>query len=312
MKVLITGGGGFLGSVVADKLKLLYDVSCLDHGKNYQFLNKYFNNKIKLIKGEISDKKLLRTVFKNVDVVIHLAGIAGERRCTQDPLKSMISNLYSTYTIVDVAKSFNVKKIIFSSSYWVYSSYLERKMPLAEDVELKTDSIYGSQKVISELIIKDSKIPFNILRISALYGYGTGIGSQWEGVIGNFIQSAFSKQPLIIYGDGEQKIDLIYVDDVAEAIKRLINAGTKNEIFNIGSGYPTSVRDVVKIITKIFKKEYNQPVKIRNIQAPPGKIWPDKWLSIKKIKSVFNNYPFTSLDEGLQKTIGGFKPHFKK
>ena len=113
MKILITGGGGFLGSAVADKLKSSYDISCLDHGKNYQFLNKYFNNKVKLIKGEVSDKKLLRTIIKDIDIIIHLAGVAGERRCVQDPLKSMISNLYSTYTIVDVAKSFDIKKIIF-------------------------------------------------------------------------------------------------------------------------------------------------------------------------------------------------------
>ena len=119
-------------------------------------------------------------------------------------------------------------------------------------------------------------------------------------------------QPLIIYGDGKQGVDFVYVNDVAEIIDKLLKIKVGNEIFNIGSGYPTSVIDIVKIITKIFKKEYNQSVNIRNVQAPPGKIWPDKWLSIKKIKRVFNNYPFTSLEEGLQKTIEGFKPHFKK
>lgn len=310
MRILITGGGGFLGSTLSEKLKSGYDIVCLDHGRNYNFLDKYFDKKVTLVKGDVSDKNLLRSIIRDVDIIIHLAGIAGERRCLQDPLKSNISNIYSTYTITDIAESYKIKRIIFSSSYWVYSTFLKRKMPLSEDSKLNTDSLYGAQKVLSEMIIKDSNIPYDILRISALYGYGLGVGSQWEGVIGKFIKSAFLEKPITIYGTGEQKIDFVYVEDIAEVIKRLVDTKANNEIFNLGSGEPTSILEVANIFKKIFKREYTIKVRIKKTQAPAGKIWPDKWLSVKKIKNKIKQYPFTTLEGGIRKTVKDFEPHY--
>ena len=310
MKILVTGGGGFLGSILIEKLKHDHHIICLDHGRNYRLLDKYFGKKVTLVKGDASNKKLLKSQIKDTDIIIHLAGVAGERRCLKNPLKSNISNIYSTYAIADIAKDYNIKKIILSSSYWVYSTYIKRKMPLTEESELNTDSIYGSQKVLSEMIIKDSKVPYIIFRISNLYGYGTGVGSQWEGTVTKFIRSAFSGQPLTVYGDGKQKTDLIYVDDVAEAIKRILSLKVQNEVFNIGSGQPVSILDIANIIKKNFKQNYKTNVNFRKVKAPPGKIWPNKWMSVKKVRRLIIDYPFLGLEEGIYRSIKDFAPHF--
>lgn len=310
MKILVTGGGGFLGSRVIQTLIPSHDVVCLDHGKNYKFLDSYFKRKVKLIKGDTSDEKILKPLVKKADVIIHLAGVAGERRCIQDPLKSCISNIYSTYTISGIAKNYKIKKIIFSSSYWVYSSFRERKMPLLEDSKLNTDSVYGAQKVLSELFIQNSSVPFDILRISAIYGFGSGVGSQWEGVVGNFIKQAFKKEPITVYGTGKQKIDLVYVDDIANVIKDLIQNEKESNIYNIGGGKPTSVLEIIGILEDIFKKDYGIKIQVKKMKAPLGKIWPDKWLSTKKIKRRYDQYPFTILQDGIKKTVADFKPYF--
>lgn len=310
MKVLVTGGGGFLGSKVIQTLIPSHEVDCLDHGKNYKFLDLYFKKKVKFIKGDSSDEKILMPLIKKADAIIHLAGVVGERRCIRDPLKSNISNIYSTYKILDIAKNFNIKKIIFSSSYWVYSSYKKRKMPLLEDSKLNTDSVYGAQKVLSELFIRNSSIPFDILRISAIYGFGTGVGSQWEGIVGNFIKQAFKKEPITVYGTGKQKIDLVYVDDIAQVIKDLIQDEKESNIYNIGGGKPTSILEIVSILEDIFKKDYGIKLKLKIMKAPPGKIWPDKWLLTKNIERKYDQYPFTTLQDGIKKTITAFEPYF--
>ena len=306
MKILLTGGGGFLGYAVIRKLNQLHQIVCLDHGKNYKVLDKYFGKGIKLIKGDAQDTKLLKTLLKKTEIIIHLAGVAGERRCLENPIESNISNIYSTYAILDVAKSSNIKKIIFSSSYWVYSTYLKRLMPLSESSQLNTDSIYGAQKVISELMIKNSNIPFEILRIGATYGYG--IDNQLKSPINNFIIQAFKRKPITIYGNGLQKVDFVYTEDIARVIGSLIKQKESNNVYNIGSGKPTSMLEVINILSIIFEKDYKIKVRIKKIKAPLGKVWPNKWLSIKKVQGVIKDYPFTKLEDGIRKTVKELEP----
>src|SRR3989344_2353473 len=93
-KILVTGGGGFLGGVVADRLSNDYQVVCLDHGKNFPYLSKYYNKNVQLVKGDVCQKKLLSSIIKDVDAIVHLVGLAGERRCLEFPLKGMMSNVY--------------------------------------------------------------------------------------------------------------------------------------------------------------------------------------------------------------------------
>jgi len=300
-KILVTGGGGFIGSSLILSLQHEYEIISIDHGRNYPSLKKLVNNNVSLIKADICDKSVLEKYCKDSYAIIHLGGAVGERRCLEDIPSSMAYNIESTIYLLDLKSKYRIKNFIFSSSHWVYSAYLKRRMPLKEDDQLLTDTLYGYQKRIAEEIIKRNCLNYTIFRLGTVYGYGSGIGSRWSGVVGQFIEWASQDEPLIIYGKGAQKIDFIHIDDVIDAFRMalLTPDSFQNKTYNLGSGKPTAIIEVAYKIKNLYQQYLGKTLRIEKKEAPPGKIWPDKWLSINNIKKVMGNYPKVSLDEGL-------------
>ena len=132
MKILITGGGGYLGSYLINNLPNTYDIICLDHGKQYSQFNK-LNNNITFIKGDITDSNLLEKIFmKKIDVIINCAGNAGNSVCMKDPVNSIFSHINGTKLLIQKSKKFKVKRFIHISSISVYSIIKKRKISLFE------------------------------------------------------------------------------------------------------------------------------------------------------------------------------------
>ncbi len=305
MKIVVTGGGGFLGSALVRNLAgAPMAVVSIDHGRAYDVLKQSMPSGVTWVTGDIDDREVVRRSLVGADVLVHLAGVSGERRCTADPLKSIMSNVYGTHVLVEAARAAKVRQILFASSYWVYSTYLERPMPLSELDDLKTDSVYGAQKAAAERIIQSSGIASVSFRITALYGFGTGSGSQWENLIGKFLISAFSGNPLTLYGDGRQQIDFVYVEDVVRAMAHVIrNPEPAHRVFNAGGGRPVRVSEAAECFQKIYQERQGKPLEIRREPAPPGKVWPDKWLAIDTIRKSVPGFPFSTLAQGLTETI---------
>ncbi len=302
MKILITGGSGFIGSFLLLTLQKKYEITVLDRGSTYPELKKIIPKNINLVKGDVNDEFLLNKLVKDSDIVIHLVGRGGSDVCLEDPVEAFKINTESTTNIVRAAKKYDIDKLIFISSYIAYSTFKKRSMPLKEDAELMPDEFYGILKANSEKQISLFKNNI-ILRLSTVYGYGTGLGRiQWQGVVGKFIKSAMENSTIPVYGSGKQKIDLIHVNDVCDAIAILIEKDIKDEKFNIGSGNPVSILEIAKTVSKIFKEKFNKEIKIDYLEPPKDKLWPDRYTSIEKIKNL-GWKPKVTLEKGILEII---------
>lgn len=301
MKILVTGGGGFVGGALISQMPLRNKVISVDHGRNYPYLSRIIKNNVILKKGDINNTQDLDKLIRGVDIIVHLGGVAGERRCLDNPTSALISNIYATQKLLDYLRKYNIKKLIFASSYWVYPTFMKMPMPLREGDNFEiTDSFYGMLKRCSECFIQQYSNSGIILRFSTIYGFGSGFGSQWRGIVGKYILSVFKNEPMVVYGDGSQRIDLVHIDDVVYILMKFIEQKLpKDSIFNIGSGTPISISTIAHIIKKLAEKNFGIKSKIKKVKAPPGKVWPDKWLCINRIRRYIKDYPHIEIENGI-------------
>lgn len=311
MKILITGGGGFIGSALIKALSKENDIICLDHGRHYKILKKAIPHPINWVKGDITDIALLKKIMNEVEAIVHLAGVSGERLCKEDLCQAVLSNVVGTHSLLQQAISRGVQHFLFTSSYWVYSFFEERPLPLKEEDQLRTDSFYGALKVASEYELLSAKdhLKITILRLATVYGFGTGVGAQWRGLIGRYIQAAYNKQPLTVFGEGLQKIDFIHINDIVKAITCLLTMTQSDgdSIFNLGGGKPVSVLEVAQMVQHLSSEEFGLEGEIVHQPPPPGKIWPDRWLSIERIQRLLPDYPQIELENGIRKMMRRYR-----
>ncbi|AEK20119.1 NAD-dependent epimerase/dehydratase [Methanococcus maripaludis X1] len=245
MKILVTGGAGFIGSHIVDILiENGHDVSILDNLSTGN--EKNLNSKAKFIKGDILDKNLDLTGF---ECVIHEAAQINVRTSVENPTLDGNINILGTINILEKIKEYNVKKIIFSSSGGAVYGEPEY-LPVDEKHSLKPLSPYGLSKFCAEEYIKLYGrlygIEYCILRYSNVYGERQDPLGE-AGVISIFIDKMKKGESPVIYGDGNQTRDFVNVKDVARA--NLMALNWKNDIVNIGSGKETSVNELFKIIS---------------------------------------------------------------
>ena len=300
IKILLTGGGGFIGSAFLVKSPQNLNIISLDFGDNYQKLKNKMNINIKFVKGDIKDEQLIDRIMEGVDIVIHLAGGGGNRACLENPVVAVTDNIIATRFLVKKAIQHKVKRFFFASTQSVYGTFAKREMPLTEDMTPKPDDFYATLKTAAELSIMDLFNNFVIFRFSNVYGYGSGLGSQWGGVIGKFIQFGCDNSEISVFGTGEQQIDFVNIDDVIQMMLKVINNDNiRNEIINVGCGRGIPIKEVGTTVAKVGLKNFNKTITINYKQAPQDKIWPDRWLSINKANELLDWHPKISLEEGI-------------
>lgn len=306
MKIFVVGGGGFIGGALLVNLPYKYKLICLDHGQRYPKLQTLIKDNVRLIEGDIADINLIdRIMQEGIDVVINLAGGGGNATCMRNPSNAVMTYTYGTHLLLQKSLKYRVKHFIFASSQSVYSTFKPRRMPLTEDMELEPDDLYGALKAAAEYEIRDSRLNYTILRFANVYGYGSGLTSvQTGGAIENFIKAVYDGSDITIFGTGEQKIDYVHIGDVSHVIEMILeNSHIKNEIFNVGSGELHSIEEIAKIVSEVSEKVYKHKVNIKKIPAPEGKIWPDRLISIEKIKHKLKWRPSISLGEGIDEMM---------
>ncbi len=297
MKVLVTGGCGFIGSHTIDLLiKNGYDVLSIDLTLDKTKIN----GSAKYVKGNILSKKLF-DIFKKFSpsIVFHFAAQTNLRSSIEDPKKDAKLNILGTINVLEACRKYNVKKIIYSSSAAVYGK--PKYLPVDENHPTKPESPYGLSKLVGEMYIqlynKLFGLDFTILRYSNVFGPRQNNRSD-AGVISVFINKILKNESPIIFGDGKQTRDFIFVEDVARA--NLLAINWKNDVYNISSSKEISVLDLFEKIRKILKKE------IKPIFAEPKKEVKRIALSNKKaIKMGWKQE--IDFEKGLKKTIEYFK-----
>ena len=268
MKILITGGSGFIGKHLINKL--------LSHNHDIYNIDKTINpsldiNKQKII--DLYDINVNDNFFDNIDCIIHLAAMVSVPKSFDDPINSFGNNVFLTMKLLSAAHLHGIKKFMFASSAAVYGN---KEGVVSENDITEPNSPYGLDKYTCEKYIQMLcgiyNIDYNIFRFFNVYGEGQN--PEYAGVITAFNNAAKNNQPLIVYGDGEQTRDFIHVNVLCDILSYIIDKNVINEVLNIGTGNSFSINSLAKqfsnnIIYKEARKEVRHScaniTKIKNI-----------------------------------------------
>tara|TARA_B100000214_G_scaffold361587_1_gene325147 strand:- start:1526 stop:2428 length:903 start_codon:yes stop_codon:yes gene_type:complete len=244
MKYLVTGGAGFIGSNLVDKLiKDGHDVVCIDNESAESNLKFYWNTKAKNYYIDINDFCSLSWVFSHEkpDVVFHLAAEARIQPTINEPQKACLTNFVGTCNVLQASKEFGVKRVIYSSTSSAYG--LKNTPPLKEDMSKDCLTPYSVSKTAGEELCKVYYKIYGletiILRYFNVYGNREPVKGHYAPVVGLFLRQKKEGKPFTIVGDGMQSRDFTHIDDVLNA--NILSATTENkkafgEVFNIGTG----------------------------------------------------------------------------
>jgi UDP-glucose 4-epimerase len=243
--VLITGGSGFVGSHLVKKFsENNYQVSVFDIQEPPFALPE----NTQYIKGNIFDPESLRQAMNEVEVVIHLVGLADSGIAEANPMKSFQLNVVSLQNVLEICRLTGDKKIIFPSSAAIYG--ITEDLPIKENFPAKPTNIYAWHKVICEKMIhayqKSYGIQYVILRFFNVFGRGN------EGVMGIFLNKAKKREEIESFGPFQYR-DFVYAGDVSEAIYRAVAYDKAvNRTINIGSGRGTQIREILEIVCELY------------------------------------------------------------
>ncbi len=297
-KVLITGGCGFIGPKLTMKLlEKNADIIILD---NFSDINKINMNKIiencKIVKGDTSDKKSLEKIDKDINYVFHFGSPSSVILFNKDPRLRVHETICGFLNIIDWGKESGIEKLIYPSSGSVYGTI---HPPQSENICPNPVNLYGICKLTTENIAKNysNYVPNVGLRIFAGYGPGEEHKGDYASVVTLFLESIIKGESPIIYGDGTQCRDFVYIDDVVDAIIASAEKNIRNEVINVGSGKRYAFNDVLNIINYKLDKD----IMPHYIDKPVNYL-ENTLADVEKMKKMLNIFP-RDLDEGIEKYI---------
>ena len=302
MKALVTGGAGFIGSHIVDRLLFDgHDVVVIDNESTDCHESFNWNDNAENYKYDICDYDKIEPLFKNVDRVFHLAAEARIQPAIQNPTLTTKTNVYGTCNVLQASRQNNVGRVMFSSTSASYG--LKNKAPVREDMVPDCLNAYSITKVAGENLCKMfydlHGLETVCFRYFNVYGERQPVKGQYAPVIGLFQRQHETGNPMTIVGDGKQRRDFTYVGDVVEANMIASMSESKDilgEVFNIGTGQNHSMWDLVKMISRettlVENKHY------RFIPERPAEV-KISLADITKADEVLKWQPFMNLREWL-------------
>lgn len=295
MNFLVTGGAGFIGSrVVKLLLEEKNDVTVIDNLHSGKLDNLAdFKNKIDFQNLDIRDFEKIKPIASKSDGIFHFAALTDVLESFTKQTEYHDVNVKGTQKILDIAKQFDLK-VVFASSAAVYGD--TKKIPIKEDTKRNPLNPYGQTKLDGEYLCeKHSQMgtKINVLRFFNVYGKGQN--PTYAGVISKFLENVSNGKAPIIYGDGAQTRDFVFVDDVAKANLLAMNSDSFGKFINIGTGIKTSVRELAEMIIKISK----QNIKPIYVDAKEGDI-KNSQADITLAHKLLKWNPKTTIDDWLK------------
>jgi UDP-glucuronate 4-epimerase len=308
MNILITGGAGFIGSHLSERLLLEnHNVVCIDNFDDFyarkikeQNISSQLNQpNYKLVEGDIRRFEQLLQLFNehSFDIVYHIAARAGVRPSIQDPLLYEDVNIKGTLNLLECIRQHPVKQFIFASSSSVYG--INSKVPFSE-----TDSVdlpispYAATKRACELFCYTYhhlyQIPVSCLRFFTVYGPR----QRPEMAIHKFVKAIINEEEITLYGDGSSKRDYTFVEDIVSGLIALKDIKVGFEIFNLGNSNVVSLKELISVIENATGKA----AKINWMPDQPGDV-PITYSDISKAADFFGYNPKTNIEQGIKKFV---------
>jgi nucleoside-diphosphate-sugar epimerase len=306
MKYLITGGLGFIGTKIIEKLSNDgHSITCVDNEDTYDILTKVELNKliawrtrnwihknVNVIKGDVLDRMVCLKAFSHrPDIVIHLATYPRAKIVDQDPINGIPKVIGTTTNLLWHAAKFNTKKFVYISSSMVYGDFVDGTK---EDSNTKPQNIYGEAKLTGErltkLFAKRDGLNYTIVRPSGVYGPG----DLPDRVVSKFFHKAMNNQTIELH-NGENKVDFTYRQDAAYGIIKAAESDVANTSFNITAGNATSLRTLAETIVDITGSDSDI------VDVGMHKLYPMRGtLDISRAKDLLNYKPKFTLRQGLE------------
>jgi UDP-glucose 4-epimerase len=304
VKVLVTGGAGFIGSHVVDKLVSSgYGVRVIDNlstGKLSNIKGHIGSGRVDFVRGDIKDVEFVRKCTRDVGAVVHLAAITSVPFSVSNPDFTYDTNIAGTLNLLISCAEEKVGKFVFISSCAVYGD--PQCLPVNEKCPTSPISPYAESKLAAEhfcLGFHEKRLLKSVvLRLFNVYGPRQGV-NDYSGVMTRFVDRTKQRLPLVVYGDGSQTRDFVHVCDVVEAVlSSLENRDAEGEAFNIGSGKPTSVLELAEAVLELtglnLEILYDKP-RLGDIKQ--------SYADISKAENLLRYRPKLSLREGLHSLL---------
>ena len=306
--ILVTGGAGFIGSFLIDNLLKKGDnIVCIDN------LNEFYNPSIKRLnqvnhyeyehyefyEGDILNEGLVKSIFKkhDIEIVIHLAAMAGVRPSISNPSLYTRVNVIGTRIILDAMVESNVEKLIFASSSSVYGN--NKKIPFCEDDNVdRPISPYAATKKMGELLCHAYhhiyELNISLLRFFTVYGPR----QRPEMAIHQFVRNALKEEPIIVFGNGSTARDYTYIDDIIDGIIQSIESDDRYMIYNLGNSEPIKLSNLISTIAETTSID---PI-IEYQEIPQGDVL-QTYANINRAQDNLKYDPKTGIQDGISKFV---------
>ena len=299
--ILVTGGAGFIGSNIVDRLSPDNNVFILD-----SFFTGSMNNlvqskdRVTIVKGDIRDKDLVNDTVAKVEYIFHLAAHVGNIRSLKDPYLDMDVNIRGMLNLLEACRNNpNLKRLVYSSSAAIYGE--AKYIPIDEDHPLYPESPYAVSKMAAEKYAfayhKVYGIPTATVRYFNAYGPRQD-SSEYANAISIFLSKTLKGEPLTVYGDGEQTRDFIFINDIVNGnVLAATHPAAVGQVFNLSSGEVHTVKQLIEIIRKVSGKEVpysHAPFRACEVRHSKA--------NVDKVKTMLGFKTQTSLEEGIRQT----------
>ena len=343
MKILVTGGAGFIGSNVAEYYaKKGFEVTCLDNFSRGKLLKKEISTacnwdnlrtfkNIKLIEADIRDFEKLKVATKDVDIIVHTAAQTAVTTSIQDPRTDFEVNILGTFNVLEAARLSNCSPILIYCSTnkvygnnvntveveekvtrYIFEDKLKKGIPETFPIDLCEHTPYGCSKLAADLYVQDYGhlygLRSGVFRMSCIYGPHQ-FGVEDQGWVAWFIIATLLGNPLTIYGDGKQVRDVLYVSDLINAYDSFVNSNIRQDVFNVGGGPSNTISllELLDLLEKITGKR--SKVHFGDWRQSDQKVYIS---NILKIKEKLNWEPKVSPEKGVRKVVEWIKENKEK